>query len=172
MGPTGHILCGGGANGVYQIIERLSRPAIDFVNRKLHTKVDSFSYKLAQTLITFVLVDFSWIFFRANTVGDAFRIIKRIFTRWDPWIFSGENIQNILPAGISFLEFNIAPISIIFIAIVDALKYTKGKDLNMVLSEQCIWFRWGIYIMIFVSIVVYGVYGANFESIDFIYFQF
>lgn len=162
----------GGANGVYQIVERLLRPAIDFVNRKLHTKVDSFSYKLAQTLITFVLVDFSWIFFRANTVGDAFRIIERIFTRWDPWIFSGENIQNILPAGISFSEFNIALISIIFIAIVDALKYTRGKDLNMVLSEQCIWFRWGIYIMIFVSIVVYGLYGANFESIDFIYFQF
>lgn len=137
------------------------------------TKIDSFSYKFLQTLITFILVDFSWIFFRVNTINDALIIIKRIFTRWDPWIFSEENVLNhLLPAGIKVSEFGIALICIVFIAIVDAIKYAQGKELNLILSEQCIWFRWSAYIILFVVIIVYGVYGANIESIDFIYFQF
>ena len=30
-------------------------------------------------LITFILVCFGWIFFRANQVGDAFEVIRKIF---------------------------------------------------------------------------------------------
>lgn len=43
-------------------------------------------------LITFVLINFAWIFFRANTINDAFSIIKAIFTLQDgikqPYLWS------------------------------------------------------------------------------------
>lgn len=36
---------------------------------------------------TFALIDFSWIFFRADNISSAFQIIKRIFMVNNMWIF-------------------------------------------------------------------------------------
>ena len=63
----------------------------DRINEQLHTKTDCLSYKLGQVLVTFCLTAFAWIFFRANSLGDAFGYIRRMFTRPDLWcLFNGE----------------------------------------------------------------------------------
>lgn len=64
----------GGLHGLYQIIGYELRGVKDRINEQLHTKTDCLSYKLGQVLVTFCLTDFAWIFFRANSLGDAFAI--------------------------------------------------------------------------------------------------
>lgn len=56
----------GALNGFYLILEVLL-----FKERKKN---------LLNVLVTFVLINFAWIFFRANSIGDAFYIIKTIAT--------------------------------------------------------------------------------------------
>ena len=38
--------------------------------------------KILRRLGVFLLVSFAWIFFRANTLSDAFTVIGKIFTDW------------------------------------------------------------------------------------------
>lgn len=66
----------GAINGLYQIIGELCNPvkvkfaSIFKINR------EAFGSKLFCVLSTFILVDFSWIFFRANSLHDSLKIIK------------------------------------------------------------------------------------------------
>ena len=45
----------------------------------------SMSERIYQTVITFTLVTFAWIFFRAKDLGEAFYYIERMFTKFNPW---------------------------------------------------------------------------------------
>ena len=53
----------GGLNGIYQIIGNLFHSFINKWKPFTHSKPDTFSNKLLHILFTFVLIDFSWIFF-------------------------------------------------------------------------------------------------------------
>ena len=152
---------------------RSLRPAKDKMHLVLKTKTNSFSYKALQTVVTFVLVDIAWVFFRAESVGEALAILGRIISRWDPWVFTGSNaLQNLLPGGMALIELQIALRCILIVFAIDALKYCTKKDLHVLLAKECIWFRWGVYLAFLLLILVYGVYGSDFQSVDFIYFQF
>ena len=46
------------------------------------------SFKVILNIIlTFLMVDFAWIFFRANNLGDAWIVISKIFTNIDGPLF-------------------------------------------------------------------------------------
>lgn len=163
----------GGLNGLYQVTGSFLRPIKEKAHLMLKTKTNSFSYKTLQTILTFVLVDIAWVFFRAESVGDAVEILGRIVSRWDPWVFTGSNVlQNLLPSGMKLIELEIALSCILIVFVVDVLRYRTQKNLHVLLEKECIWFRWGVYLVFLLMILVYGVYGADFQSIDFIYFQF
>ena len=48
--------------------------------KKLKIRKSAPLYIVYQTFITFILVSFAWIFFRANTLSDGIDIIRKIFT--------------------------------------------------------------------------------------------
>ena len=92
-----------------------------------------------------------------------------MFTRWDPWsLFNGE----IYTLGLDQFEFNILAFSVFVLILTDFLKYFKKQSLTEFLKEQCIWFRWIVVLGLIFGCIVYGVYGINFDSAQFIYFQF
>ncbi len=156
-------------NGLYQIIGDFTKPFRKNINRLIKTKTESFSYKLWQTVSTFFLIDISWIFFRSDTISVALDYIYRMFTRWDPWsLFNGE----IYTLGLDQFEFNILAFSVFVLILTDFLKYFKKQSLTEFLKEQCIWFRWIVVLGLIFGCIVYGVYGINFDSAQFIYFQF
>lgn len=55
----------GALNGLYQVIGDWLRPLRKKLSGALCLKEDSFGYRLGQMLITFALIDVSWVFFRA-----------------------------------------------------------------------------------------------------------
>ena len=163
----------GGLNGIYQVIEKTCG---NFIKEKFDTwnvKSSSFSYRAMKGIITFAAVDFAWIFFRAPSVKDALGMIKRIVTRWDPWVFTGDHtLSNLLPRDFSLIELEVALFFIVFIAAFDWAKYHYHLDVEAILKKQCIWFRWGIYLFMLWSILVFGIYGEGYNSSVFMYFQF
>ena len=70
----------GGLNGLFQVIGEILKPMKDKTISALHLNKDSLGYEVVHIICTFVLVDFSWIFFRAKSISDAFEIIKSIIT--------------------------------------------------------------------------------------------
>ncbi len=156
-------------HGVYQIVGDITRPVRQAVCIKCQAKTESFSFKLAQMVGTFFFVDIAWIFFRASSISVALDYCKRLFTKWDPWsLFNGE----IYTLGLDRFEFNILVVAAIVLFLVDLLRYFKKQTITEFLKEQCIWFRWGVILLLIFACIIYGMYGIQFESSQFIYFQF
>lgn len=111
--------------------------------------------RAAKILITFLLVNFAWIFFRMPTIGEAVGVITRIFD------FS-------LPMTV-FVSLNLkyAAIAIAVLLVKDTLdEFFPGKA--ELLHHQHGWVRWTTYIALLTLIMMAGVFGAD----QFIYANF
>lgn len=158
----------GGLNGLYQVIGKMCMPIKKKMYQVLHVHLDSFSHRMLQTIITFALVDFAWIFFRANDIHCAFIIIQRMFTEWNPWIFFDGSLHTL---GLTSLELTIGIAAICVLVFVDYL-HMKGIHIREKISQQDIWFRWMLYLGGIFVLLIFGVYGPEFDASQFIYFQF
>lgn len=156
-------------HGVYQIAEKILAPWVDRINIRCHTKTDSFGYKFFRGLVTFILVDFAWIFFRADSLHQACHYIRRMITFRDWWSLFDQSIYGL---GLDMKEWHILWIALLMLLMVDLLRYLRGEVLCDFLNRQWIAFRWGVLIFLLFFVVVFGYYGPGFESAQFIYFQF
>ena len=108
-------------------------------------------------------------FFRADSVVDALRFIKRIIIRPTPWLlFNG----GIFTLGLNRVEMNILIFPLLLLFLVDLIKYKKRITIDVFLMEQNIWFEWLVIIALILMIFIFGEYGPKFDAQQFIYFQF
>ncbi len=110
------------------------------------------SKEFFQMLITFTLVVIAWVFFRADTVKEAFQYIKRLFLNLD---FSIEylNIE----------RYTIEMLLIIFIFL--SLEWFHRHQEHPFVGR----WKWVKIVLIIVMLLTLGVYS---DHQDFIYFQF
>lgn len=141
-------------HGLYQVIENIIRKNIR-LKENIITKV-------LGVIVTFILVDFAWIFFRANSIQDALIIIKNLFN------FGMVNDVSLFGTSIFELIILCINIGIIFILEVIGLKF----DIKKWFYNRNIVFRYIIYYVILFTIIILGIYGPGFDSQEFIYFQF
>lgn len=159
----------GAINGFYQIVGDLLTPVKKKINKAMNTKTESFGYKLFQAAITFGLFCLSTIFFRSETITDGAHYIGRMFMYRDWWsIFDG----SLLTYGLDGLEMNILVVSVLILFIVSVVRYKKSLNIAQYLDEQCLAFRWIVLIILIMFVINFGHYGPNFDSAQFIYFQF
>ena len=159
----------GAIHGIYQIVGDLWKPVRTRLNSFLHIKTEVFSYKFGRILGTFALTTYAWIFFRAGSLFHALLYTKQIFTRWNPWVLFDESLYNF---GLDKKEVTVLFVSILALIIVDLLRYFKEMTLGQFLKEQNLVFRWIVMITLVLVIIIYGEYGINFDSAQFIYFAF
>ena len=113
--------------------------------------------KVVKIFITFIIVNFAWIFFRMPTLTDACGVIARIFD------FS-------LPMNI-FFDSNVNMLLIIMGPTILFIKdyFDEYHSNRLVLfNNQSSFIRWSAYIVVFVMIMLTGVFGAD----QFIYVSF
>ena len=159
----------GGLHGVYQIVGAVLRPYKDRLNRKLGVRTQTISYKLGQMAVTFILTDISYVFFRAETVGDALRYLWRIFTTWDLWALSDGTLYTL---GLDRAECGVLLWAMAALFVVDLIQYRRHQRIDAFLDGECVWFKWGVVLALIGAVVVFGQYGAGFSAQQFIYFQF
>ena len=71
-------------NGIYLIIQDVTVAVRQKVKQYLHVREDRFSYRFGCGVVTFFLVDFSWLFFRAKSLGIAVDMLKQIVLSLQP----------------------------------------------------------------------------------------
>lgn len=158
----------GGLNGLFQIIGAQTAGIREYWKKKTGVRSDSGSWKMLSGLMTFVLVDFTWIFFRADSVGDAFYVIRRLFSSFNPWVLADGTLYTL---GLSMVDFWLAVLACIVLWTVDIL-HERGVQIRQWILSQNLWFRWMIYYGAVFSILIFGFYGPNYDAAQFIYFQF
>ena len=157
----------GGLNGVYQVAGDIRHRICKHLMKEKNV-VDKFCSRLIKICITFILVDFTWIFFRAKNIRDAFAVIKSIFTCYNPWvIFDGSFYE----CGLNEKEFHALLLSIIVIMISDICRRRNIRILERVYRQDA-WFRYLFVAFCVCVVAVFGIWGTGYESDAFIYFQF
>ena len=130
------------------VIERL------VYGEKIKQLSDKFSMSnIIRIIITFIIVNFAWIFFRINNLGDVMQIFKKIFTE----------------PGKPFLDTNTLLMGFVAMAIIFIYDLVKEKHLGIhLLSSRFMVVRYLTAIMLIVYILAFGVLNGG----SFIYFQF
>lgn len=151
------------------MIGDLLKPVKKKINGLLRVRTNVFSYRFGKMITTFVLVDFAWIFFRAESMEQMRFFFNRMFTRFNPWALFDESLFRY---GIDRREWSILAAALLILFVVDLLRYKKNRNFGDLLVRQNLWFQYVVLFLLIASIFVYGEYGIDFDSNQFIYFQF
>lgn len=168
----------GGLHGLYMASSVLFSPQIKKMLK--HFKLEKNKpVKVLQVFITFNLVSFSWIFFRARNLTDASYIVthalrgigsslRMLLRSWSPQ-FNLSNFQQFINPYLMGQDSKSALILIamLLVALVMAVFHTKPKLKDFPLNQATV-IRWGVYYLVLFAILFLGV----FASYQFIYNQF
>lgn len=141
----------GALHGIYQLGNIVFKKFNERNFLGLQFLTDSF-----HVLLTFTLVGFAWIFFRANTVSDAFLICKSILTLKPGSLYIGT------PAS-----FMYGIIWILFLIVTEYITENYSKRIK-VFNSSYKFIRYAGYSIIVIFIILFGVFNGG----QFIYFQF
>ena len=158
----------GGLNGLYQIIGEILGPARKKIAITFELNTNAKCYKFLNVTITFILVDFSWIFFRAHRFKEAIEIIKQIVKVKNPWIIFDGSLYG---CGLSLSEFWLMIFAIIVLLFADFCKH-KGIVIREAVTRQDGWFRYLFIALSILIVMTFGKYGPAYDASNFIYFQF
>ena len=158
----------GGLNGLFQIVGEILQPFRNLVVKVFRLNRDSLGHKLVHVLGTFVLVDFSWIFFRAENTKSAFETIKYMISTKNLWIFVDGSLYD---CGLDIRNFWLMIYGIGILLFVDFCKSRKIV-IRDIISKQDVWFRWLAIDVAIIVLLVFGIWGSTFDANNFIYFQF
>ena len=107
-------------HAVYQIIGFITMPVRDKAVDLLKIDRGSLSHRTVRTLVTFLLVNLAWIFFRATSLKQAVEVIKKSF-EFTPWVFTDGKLFKM---GLSQASFNVGIAGIALLIIMDVLALT------------------------------------------------
>lgn len=158
----------GGLHGLYQIVEDLAKPFESKLRNILKYNNTCLSYRLFRICVNNCLVSFAWIFFRATTGGQAIAIIKQMFTSINPWVIFDQTLYH---CGLDRLNVLVLMMSIFILLSVDIM-HDKGIHIRKKIDNQNLPARILLYYIAVMVVLIFGIYGPQFEMSKFIYFEF
>ena len=148
----------GGLHGLYQVIEGFFRKETEEKRRAVI---------ILRGLLTFALVNLAWIFFRADTIGDAFFIVTHLHNGvvlhfLDAWKKMKVDML-ITDVGLCKL---FAAIAVLMVYDFFSLKHDIPKEM----TKWKLPLRWVIYVGLTTLIIINKLHGGTTQQ--FIYFNF
>lgn len=155
----------GGLHAIYQIIGECTTEYRKKISEASGMNKYGRIIDVIRSIFTFCLVAIAWIIFRANSLRDAYKMIKSIFWVYNPWVFINDSIFNL---GLSWKEVVILVLSIVVLYVVSQIQEREIGIREMILKQPLI-IRWTIYICAIAVITIFGTYGYGANAQDFIY---
>jgi alginate O-acetyltransferase complex protein AlgI len=157
----------GGLNGVYLITSQMTKGIRSKVTGFIGLDKFPLIHKMVQATTTFTLIMFSWIFFRADNLGEALYIIRNMFNG----IFDSQNIERILKTADQVNGFGRQGIYLSFtlIAFLVLTEVIQRKTvIRNAIDARFSYLGWTVYYAAIFIIILLG----QFTKTQFIYFQF
>jgi D-alanyl-lipoteichoic acid acyltransferase DltB (MBOAT superfamily) len=145
----------GALHGAYVIVQKLAEPS--FQRRSWWKNwTASRAGGIAAVVVTFLLVDFAWIFFRSPDLAVAVHACAA-YVAPGSWVSLGDALRD--------ADLRMA---LLLVALLETLQWAHRHGATSWLSEKPFWLRWiGIWALL-LSIVLLGKFGHE----QFLYFQF
>jgi len=183
-GAAWHFVVWGAFHGIFQVIGRSTALFRNTICLKVGLSEESRLRKTIQVCVTFALVCFAWVFFRANTITDAFLITAKLaqlpaelvgYVRGISQNGIIGTVRDTFQMGIDVANpiqgFGLTNLGLsgIFIAIllINDVLMRKTPD-ETILRQKPLVLRWAGYYALILTILL----SWNAESSQFIYFTF
>ncbi|WP_046242778.1 MBOAT family O-acyltransferase [Hymenobacter terrenus] len=156
----------GALHGVYLVISTWARPLRERLARLTGLVAHPALRHGLGVSVTFILVAYAWIFFRANSLSDAIFISQHLLSGWNG--LDGRKVGTLL------LDFSqhyrpelvMAALGVLIMLLVEYLG--RARSLQAWVAAQPFSVRWASYASLTLLILYLGI----FNSTSFIYFQF
>lgn len=125
-------------------------------------------FKWFHRLLTFVLIDIAWLFFRSNSLADAFFLIRQVFAHPLP---ASPLPDALFGYGLAQADMILLLSAILLLLLAD-LVHDKGLSIRRGLQKLPWLFRIVILSVIILFILIFGIWGNTYDAQSFIYFQF
>lgn len=148
-------------HGIYRIAGELTYKPREKFWAKLKVNTKAGWFMMIRRAVTFILVCFSWIFFRANNLSDLGILLGKLFTNW------GGFSATLASMGICVTGAIVAILSVIILTELDILTGDEMREGDITASRKTgtVWVVWAVAAA---WIMLLSVGGAS----SFIYFQF
>ena len=155
----------GSVHGLYLAVSFATKKTRRKLTKKLKIKKHSFIRQAVQVSVTFGIITFAWIFFRANSLADAGYIVGHLFSGWSK-VLSVSGFLGAFHFGLLKKELAVALVSIGLMLLVHWLR--NEYTFEQFLAKQQAVVRWSFYVVLVVWVLVFAETGTE----AFIYFQF
>jgi hypothetical protein len=157
----------GGLHGALMVLGIESKEYRDKAARALGLARSPALRNGIRILCTFVGVTLLWVFFRANTIGDAFYILSQLTSGWEVLARPEQRLELFYLGAHRVIPFWIAVGTIAGLIGVDLL-LEREPDPKDLFSARSVWFRRCFSYAMVLALIILGVFDRS----EFIYFQF
>lgn len=156
----------GAFHGVLMAFGKLTEKYRNGLKTSMHLN-DNFVFGFVRLIITFALVSFGWIFFRANTITDAFYITGNLFKDIGSWTSMQYLYNAAVGMGVNICELFIITVMILLLIVLELI---SGKEQVFdYFHRKPFLVSTAFTALMAVCIILTGVF---YNAGEFIYFQF
>lgn len=159
-GASWHFVIWGLIHALYQIVEGIISGNKE---KNSEDRKDNIIVKAIKIIWIYCLVDFAWLFFAVDKLGDIAGIFRSAMSGLHKVGFTELGLQK------GNLVFLMAAIAVLLIA--DILKEAGISVLDFIYRQNIV-IRWTFYMVALWLIIMFGIYGLAYDTSTFIYFQF
>lgn len=151
------------------VLGEMLEPVFKKIITICNVNTECFSWKLFQSIRTFVLFAIGLGFFPASSFKRGVEIYKAGFSVFNPGIlFDGTLLQ----MGLEKSDFKILMISFFILAIAGIMRILTDESLREWIADQNLILRWIIWLTLLIVVLLFGKYGPEYSTASFIYQEF
>ena len=172
-GAGWNYVCWGLANCLILILSEELEPLYAKLRNRLYI-CNTFVFRVFCSLRTFLLICFLNLFDCTGSFSAAVTAFSSIFTAWNSQVlFNG----SVLQLGLGVGDFIVIACALFVVFCVDLYEYRassfeNGLDLRTRIHQLPSVLTMLIYYILFMAVIIFGVYGIGYDSVQFIYNRF
>lgn len=152
--------------GMLIILSMVFTPEIKKLTKWLKINTDSKYFRFLQIARTFILYLFSRLLTAPGDIKITGEIINRIFMKWNPQILFDRTLYRI---GLDKPDIWVAVIAVFILWAVE-FRQERGIRVREKVAALPLVFRWGIYYLGILSILIFGVYGSGEDTFIYMFY--
>ncbi len=148
----------------YIVMEELLAPPFARLNERLHLNGEGRFLGGVRILRTFFLVCIGDLFFRADSLGDAFAMLRESVRVWNPQILWDGSL---LQLGLDGIETAVAVLSLLLLWAVSLCQ--RKESVRESIAKKPLPIRWVLWYVLLFAVILLGYYGPGYSAAEFIY---
>ena len=151
-------------HGIYLAVPVLWKAVMKKKPRKRNAKKTPWG----KIFLTFNLVSFAWIFFRAGSFSEALLFFSRLFKGVPGQIASFSSLKDSLEVGLGKFDFALSVAGLSLVLLIETRSWLRKAEPFSRLPSKHLFLRWGIYLGLCLVVLLFPFH----QNPSFLYFQF